>query len=444
MKTIRPELAEEEGFRVRFAQEVAAARRVSGVFTAAVVESDADADVPWLATAFVPAPSLRQLVEQCGPLPPPSVRWLAAACAEALESIHGAGLVHMDLKPSNVLVATDGARVIDFGVARAAARVHFSRDRGAIGTPAYMAPEQARDVTQASGASDIFSLGGTLLYAATGHPPYEGDTTADVLVRLATEPPDLSGLPDELAGLVIPCLDRSPRQRPSPARLLSLLGEFTEPGHYLPEAALAAIEHYRQVAQQPTAQPQLAETEETAPSVPGLPASAKPDVPAPSLRRTWTQLLHLPAWAAWATAGGVLVVIGAILGATLSSPGGQASNGLGPPPGPPPVQLGPSCAGGPVQSGKPSLCVSSDDGTPTTVFTVRGSGFKAGAPVPLTLVFYPPPAQSGTPPKPQRLREFTMSADGTVNLGSFQQLGLYVVAVAVPADTPSIQFRVDP
>src|SRR5487761_1200127 len=99
VKTIRPELAEEEGFRTRFAQEVAAARRVSGVFTAAVVEADADADVPWLATAYVPAPSLRHLVRTCGPLPAPTVRWLAAACAEALASIHAAGLVHMDLKP---------------------------------------------------------------------------------------------------------------------------------------------------------------------------------------------------------------------------------------------------------------------------------------------------------------------------------------------------------
>ncbi|HZB49544.1 MAG TPA: protein kinase, partial [Mycobacteriales bacterium] len=116
VKTIRGEYAEEADFRARFAHEVAAARRVSGVFTAAVVAADPDARVPWLATAYVPAPSLARLVLSCGPLPVPAVRWLAAGCAEALDSIHSAGLVHRDLKPSNVLVSQDGPRVIDFGV----------------------------------------------------------------------------------------------------------------------------------------------------------------------------------------------------------------------------------------------------------------------------------------------------------------------------------------
>ena len=172
VKTIRVELAEEAGFRTRFAQEVAAARKVSGVFTAAVVEADPEADIPWLATAYVPAPSLSRLVLACGPLPVTTVRWLAAGCAEALASIHGAGLVHRDLKPSNVLVAPDGPRVIDFGVARAAERMGRTTSRGAVGTPAYMAPEQARDTHEASVASDVYSLGATLLFAATGHPPY--------------------------------------------------------------------------------------------------------------------------------------------------------------------------------------------------------------------------------------------------------------------------------
>src|SRR5580693_3255000 len=150
VQTIRVELAEEAGFRNRFAQEVAAARRVSGVFTAAVVEADPEADLPWLATAYIPAPSLSRLVQACGPLPVTTVRWLAAGCAEALESIHGAGLVHRDLKPSNVLVAPDGPKVIDFGVARAAERIELTSSHGAVGTPAYMAPEQARDTRQAS------------------------------------------------------------------------------------------------------------------------------------------------------------------------------------------------------------------------------------------------------------------------------------------------------
>jgi serine/threonine protein kinase len=249
VKTIRVELAEEAGFRARFAREVAAARRVSGVFTASVIEADADADLPWVATAYVPAPSLTTLVRKTGPLPVPAVRWLAAGCAEALQSIHGAGLLHRDVKPSNVLVAPDGPRVIDFGVARAAERIQLTTTRGAAGTPAYMAPEQARDATQASPASDVFSLGATLVYAATGHPPYQGETVMDILVRLATEPPDLTGIPRELDALVTACLERVPRDRPTDGAILDSLGSFAlppGPGHsYLPDSAMVLIAEYQ-------------------------------------------------------------------------------------------------------------------------------------------------------------------------------------------------------
>jgi len=252
VKTIKIELAEEPGFRSRFAREIASASRVSGVFTAAVIEADPDADLPWVATAYVPAPSLSTLVKKAGPLPVPAVRWLAAGCAEALQSIHGAGLLHRDVKPSNVLVAPDGPRVIDFGVARASERVQLTSTRGAAGTPAYMAPEQARDATQASPASDVFSLGATLVYAATGHPPYQGETVMDILVRLATEPPDLDGLPDELSALVSACLQRIPRDRPTDGAILSRLGSFASggAGHvYLPDSAMAVIAEYLVVAE---------------------------------------------------------------------------------------------------------------------------------------------------------------------------------------------------
>jgi serine/threonine protein kinase len=248
VKTIRVALAEEAGFRSRFAREVASASRVSGVFTAAVIEADPDADLPWVATAYIPAPSLSTLVKKAGPLPVPAVRWLAAGCAEALASIHGAGLLHRDVKPSNVLVAPDGPRVIDFGVARASERVQLTTTRGAAGTPAYMAPEQARDATQASPASDVFSLGATLVYAATGHPPYQGETVMDILVRLATEAPDLSDLPEELSGLVGACLERVPRMRPSDSAILGGLGSFAlsaGSAHvYLPDSAMAVIAEY--------------------------------------------------------------------------------------------------------------------------------------------------------------------------------------------------------
>ena len=259
VKTIKIEFAEEAGFRSRFAHEVAAARRVSGVFTAAVVAADADADMPWLATAYIAAPSLNRLVRGGGSLPVPAVRWLAAGCAEALESIHNAGLVHRDLKPSNVLVSPDGPRVIDFGVARAAERIQLTVTRGALGTPAYMAPEQARDTRQASAASDVFSLGATLLFAATGHPPYQGDTVMDILVRLATEPPDLSGLPPDLTCVVTACLERSPRNRPTSAAILAELAPFvggtpSSPGSghsYLPPDALTLIAAYQRSPRSP-------------------------------------------------------------------------------------------------------------------------------------------------------------------------------------------------
>ena len=139
--------------------------------------------------------------------------------------------MHRDLKPSNVLIAPDGPKVIDFGVARAAERIELTSARGAVGTPAYMAPEQASNPRQASVASDVYSLGATLAYAATGHPPYNGDTAMDVLARLATEPPDLSGLPDELAELIGECLERVPRMRPSSSAMLAQLGPFTEAQH---------------------------------------------------------------------------------------------------------------------------------------------------------------------------------------------------------------------
>ena len=290
VKTIRPELARGEGFRIRFAQEFAAARRVSGMFTAAVVDVDPDAEVPWLATAYVPAPSLRRMVQVCGPLPPATVQWLAAGCAEALESIHRAGLVHMDLKPANVLVGADGPRVIDFGVARAAGQMILNATRGVIGTPAYMAPEQAQNLTRASAASDVFSLGATLLYAATGHAPYLGETTADVLVMLATEPPDLAGLPEELTGLITACLGRVPQDRPSSLAILAQLGNSpkaqtgqTGVHPYLPAEAVALIKNYHP-RPYTAASSEIGDdhgSEATDPSCPELPAAYR-SVPRPS------------------------------------------------------------------------------------------------------------------------------------------------------------------
>ena len=223
IKTVRTELAEDQLFRVRFTREVEAARAVSGFYTAAVVDADPRAAVPWLATAYVPAPSLEEIVNECGPLPAQAVRWLAAGVAEALQSIHGAGLVHRDLKPSNVLVVEDGPRVIDFGIASGVSNTRLTMTNVAVGTPAYMSPEQAKDSRSVTGASDVFSLGSMLVFAATGHPPFHGANPVETVFMLLREGPDLEGLPDELRPLIESCMQMDPTARPNPADLQAQL-----------------------------------------------------------------------------------------------------------------------------------------------------------------------------------------------------------------------------
>ena len=403
VKTIKIEFAEEAGFRARFAQEVAAARRVSGVFTAAVVAADPEADVPWLATAYVAAPSLSRLVRSCGPLPVPAARWVAAGCAEALESIHSAGLVHRDLKPSNVLVSPSGPLVIDFGVARAAERIQLTVTRGAVGTPAYMAPEQARDTRQASLASDVFSLGATLLFAATGHAPYQGDTVMDILVRLATEPPDLSGLPAELTDIVTSCLERSPRDRPTSAAVLAQLAPHVEgasgPGPPpLPGPAIALIAEYQRHPQPSTAQTADEISDDaTFGSHTALPMPRRFPVPRWPLRRRGPgrgsgregTIFRPPARRARprrkaltvaALAGGAasLVAAGAFLGVVI--------NEHDRPPAPPAGVAGLPSAVPTGLSATPELEVNQPFGDGNTGFVLHGSGWQPGRAVTVTLV----------------------------------------------------------
>ncbi|MFH0520919.1 PQQ-binding-like beta-propeller repeat protein [Streptomyces sp. M41] len=254
IKTVRTELAEDQLFRVRFTREVEAARAVSGFYTAAVVDADPRAAVPWLATAYVPAPSLEEIVNECGPLPAQAVRWLAAGVAEALQSIHGAGLVHRDLKPSNVLVVEDGPRVIDFGIASGVSNTRLTMTNVAVGTPAYMSPEQAKDSRSVTGASDVFSLGSMLVFAATGHPPFHGANPVETVFMLLREGPDLEGLPDELRPLIESCMQMDPTARPNPADLQSqlaphLFGSGSDDSGtasaWLPERATSLIEARR-------------------------------------------------------------------------------------------------------------------------------------------------------------------------------------------------------
>jgi serine/threonine protein kinase len=432
VKTIKIELADEPDFRTRFAQEVAAARRVSGAFTAAVVAADPEADLPWLATSYIPAPSLSTLVRACGPLPGPAVRWLGACCAEALESIHSAGLVHRDLKPSNVLVSPDGPRVIDFGIARAAERIQLTVTRGAVGTPAYMAPEQARDTRQATMASDVFSLGATMLFAATGHAAYQGDTVMDVLVRLATEAPDLSGLSGELSDIVSACLQRDPRKRPDPAAVLAHLApDHAADGRELgpsalPGSALGLIAEYR-------TEPRPADAgtsagagagdngeEQTFGSHDGLGgtgesqasqgsrAARQPDRPlrassgsragrgdhggragpAATQNRSGSRRSGRQLWLAAAAAAVVLLAAGAAAGAAIAY-GHRPAAAFSPPPGPPPGQplpgqslLSSQQPGGPLAEAS----MSQQAGDSLTGFVVTGQGWPPGRSVTVTLV----------------------------------------------------------
>ncbi|MFE0425705.1 serine/threonine-protein kinase [Streptomyces sp. NPDC058953] len=256
IKTVRTELAEDQLFRVRFTREVEAARAVSGFYTAAVVDADPMAAVPWLATAYVPAPSLEEIVNECGPLPARAVRWLAAGIAEALQSIHGAGLVHRDLKPSNVLVVEDGPRVIDFGIASGVSNTRLTMTNVAVGTPAYMSPEQARDSRSVTGASDVFSLGSTLVFAATGHAPFHGANPVETVFMLLREGPNLEGLPPELRPLIESCMGMDAAGRPTPEDLQAQLAPhlFASGGDdsgtasaWLPGHSVAMIEARRGV-----------------------------------------------------------------------------------------------------------------------------------------------------------------------------------------------------
>jgi serine/threonine protein kinase len=343
--------------------------------------------------------------------------------------------------------------VIDFGVARAAERMGRTTARGAVGTPAYMAPEQARDTREASVASDVYSLGATLLFAATGHPPYQGASVMDVLARLATEEPDLSGLPDELSELITACMHRVPRQRPTSTAMLVQLGDFTvaqagpdEEHSYLPDKAMALIAEYQRSPQiGPLGEFADERGDATSASYTELPASYKPAPRRkPGHGRTgtgtaggsgWRRWLraHM-AWAGWASVGAALVVVGVILGSALSSSSSPSpASGQGAPPVPPPAPK--TVCGSPGQAGGSSgaCMVRQSLGPADAGWVVRASGFEPGKPVTVTLSF-------NSPPSVNPAQRFTRTVRVTPSAGTFPlninqlfpgalQLGLFDVQV---------------
>ncbi|MFJ4775958.1 serine/threonine-protein kinase [Streptomyces sp. NPDC088762] len=291
IKVIRPEFAEDPEFRRRFRQEVQSAQRVQGLYTAPVIDSDTDGPNPWLATAYVPGPTLSAAVAEHGPLPGRTILMLVAGIAEALQVIHGAGIVHRDLKPSNVLLAADGPRVIDFGIARAADATSLTASGVAVGTPAFMAPEQAAG-REISAATDIFALGQVAAYAALGAPAYGEGPSHGVLYRIVHEEPDLSGLPAELRPLVTRCLVKDPAGRASLTEILDLCRaaadqtQLRRPEDWLPGGVAAGISNRQEVpAPVPTAPvataTAAAAAPAAAPSAPAHPAATPAGVPGP-------------------------------------------------------------------------------------------------------------------------------------------------------------------
>ncbi|GGW97979.1 hypothetical protein GCM10010297_19430 [Streptomyces malachitofuscus] len=225
LKVIRSEHADDPGFRARFRREAELAARLGGRWTVPVLAADAEAASPWLATAYVPGPSLAEAVTRAGPWGEKHVVALGAALAEALDDVHTAGLVHRDLKPANVLLTADGPRLIDFGIARAVGATALTADGSVVGSPGYLSPEQARGRTVGP-ASDVFSLGCVLAHAATGRAVFGGGGAAGVLYRTVHEEPDLDGVPPGFEQIVRRCLAKEPEARPGVAELRAFFGEF--------------------------------------------------------------------------------------------------------------------------------------------------------------------------------------------------------------------------
>ncbi|MGW2330677.1 serine/threonine protein kinase [Streptomyces sp. NPDC001700] len=285
VKVVHAQFALDEQFRARFRREVDAARRVGGSWTAPVLDADPEARVPWVATGYVAGPSLSEAVGDEGPLPESPVRALAAGLAEALGAVHGLGLVHRDVKPSNVLLALDGPRLIDFGIARATeGTVSLTTTGVSVGSPGYMSPEQILG-HPVGGPADIFSLGAVLTYAATGEQPFPGDSSASLLYKVVHEEPKLGPeLTGELRDLVAECLAKDPADRPTPEQIArrmapadgasGLVRSGWLPGALVERVSRQAVELLDLEAEAvtpPTAAPAVLGT-----PVPGTPASGTP------------------------------------------------------------------------------------------------------------------------------------------------------------------------
>ncbi|MEV4973437.1 serine/threonine-protein kinase [Streptomyces scopuliridis] len=230
VKVIHTNHASDPEFRARFRQEVAAARRVSGAFTAPVVDADPEAERPWMATLFIDGPTLSERVKRNGPLNAEELTRLGAGLAEGLRDIHRAGVVHRDLKPSNVLLASDGPKVIDFGISRPTDSDLRTETGKLIGTPPFMAPEQFQRPREVGPAADVFAMGAVLVHAATGRGPFDSDSPYIVAYQVVHNEPDLAGVPEWLLPLITRCLAKEPADRPTPDEMVAALRPSSVPG----------------------------------------------------------------------------------------------------------------------------------------------------------------------------------------------------------------------
>jgi serine/threonine protein kinase len=238
IKQVHPQLSNDQGFRARFRQVVAASRTVVGTFIAPVIDADLDAPIPWLASVFVPGPSLHEAVKATDSLPEEAVLRLAAGLATALADVHRSCQPHRNLTPSNVLLAADGPRVSDVGIAQALDSVGGSAltDAGWLARSAgFMSPEQVegREVTL---ASDMFSLGCVLMMAATGTSPFAGSSPPRTLHNVVHAEPDLSAIAERLRRIIQPCLAKDPADRPTPTQLVEMIGPLASDAQPWPPA----------------------------------------------------------------------------------------------------------------------------------------------------------------------------------------------------------------
>lgn len=310
IKVVHSQYADDDEFRTRFRREVAAARQVSGAFTAPVVDADADAAHPWMATLYIPGADLGTHVREHGPLPLPRLRGLAAGLAEALRDIHRAGVVHRDLKPANVMLAEDGPRVIDFGISRAvefAASDVLTQTGRVMGTPPFMSPEQFASPQDVGPAADMFSLGSVLTYAATCRGPFDSPSPYETALRVVEGEPDLTGVPDELLPFVRLCLEKHQKSRPAADELFTLLREGGTPGPR-PAQAVHPVRPWpgaRPTEPAVTAWPDAARTErgETSHQLPEEADAGQDDERRPRLDRTPTEQSRPPGDPAGTTPG---------------------------------------------------------------------------------------------------------------------------------------------